>query len=210
MHNSLGKHARVFVGYYDIHGNKIKGSASQEVIATSEDQEATINIHSFIDPRVYRVDVSTQVNNLATWDTEATKSVYIGSATHPSIPCKIDAPNLEFGGSGGVDHGHPVDAASCGWTVGSTFTDAQFDGTLYYENGKGVAVRLLFTTYDVHGNVLYNVPFGPAPAQKNGVVGVPAQTFTSPNDEVYKAQLTMQVEVGTDWVAVGNTLTWFI
>jgi hypothetical protein len=211
MHNSLGKHAEVLASYYDIHGNAIGGQPSQEVIAGSEDQEASIHLLRVIDPRIYRVDVSTQILSQGKWVTKATKTVYMGSANHAGISCTIDAPNLELGGSAGVSKNHPLDAASCGFAVGPTFTLAQFSGTHYYENGQGVAVRYQLSVFDVHGTPL-GIPFTfpPNPAKKNGVVSFSISGGTGSNDLIFSAQLVMQVQVGSDWQQVGKTVTWEI
>ena len=211
MHNSLGKHAQVVATYYDIHGNVVGGSPSQEVTAASEDQEASIHLGRVIDPRIYQVNVSTQILSQGKWLTKASKTMYMGSANHAGIPCTIDAPNLEFGGSGGVSRNHPLDAASCGFAVGPTFTLAQFSGTHYYENGQGVSVRYQLSVFDVHGTPLGPpFTFTPTPAKKNGVVSLPISGGTGSNDLIFSAQLVMQVQVDDNWQQVGKTVIWEI
>jgi hypothetical protein len=176
MKNSLGKTAHVRVTYYDIHNKVVTGSLSPDELATSDYQEFPVTINRFNDPRFYRLAVSTEVKSGSSYASLATANAYIGSATHPAVPCKIDANGEELGGGGGVWSGHPVNAALCSWTVTPTVVQARVTGSQYFENGLGRNARLVLSTYDVHGTWLGDSTFASNSPTKNGVVSFPVST----------------------------------
>ena len=210
LNNSLGKTARVVATYFDIHGNVVTALPSPDELATSNYQEFPITLNRFLDPRFYRVDVSTQVKSAGTYVSLATESAFIGSASHPAKSCTIDAKGEELGGSGGVSHGHPVDTASCRWLVGPTTVKADVVGTQYFENGLGRTARIVLSTYDVHGTPLGDFPLAQNSPTKNGVASFPVSSSSASNDRIYSAQVVMQLQVGSNWQTVGKPVTWYI
>jgi hypothetical protein len=202
MKNSLGKTAHVRVTYFDIHGNIVTGQLSPDELATSNYQAFPITINRFNDPRFYRVAVSTEVKSGSSYVSLATASAYMGSATHPAKSCTIDANGEELGGTGGVMSGHPVSAAVCSWVVSPAAVQARVNGREYFENGLGRTARIVLSTYDVHGNWLGKFTVASNSPAANGVVGFPVLGSSASNDRIYRAQLAMQVLVGTSWQPV--------
>jgi hypothetical protein len=214
MKDSLYKTAHVRVSYYDIHGQIITGDISPNETATSNNQSFPVTLRKFNDPRFYRMQVSTEVLNLSgtksTWSTVASSNAYMGSSSHPAASCQIDTSGVELGGSGGVSGGHPVNAASCGWVVNPTTVQARVTGRQYFENGLGRKARIVLSTFDVHGNSLGNYAFASNSPSKNGVVSFPVSGSSGSNYRIYRAQVVVQFQNGSNWAQQGNTVTWYI
>jgi hypothetical protein len=211
MQNVVGKTARVHVDYYDIHGNSIVEQSSPDKLAQKKSETLDVNIGTKNDPRMYRVDVSTQVlvnsGGTSSWVTQAIASAYIGSGTLPNQACQIDANKIEFSFAGKPVNGHPVDTATCGLIPGGAYVD----GDLWFEDGQGKNVRVALSTYDVHGTPLPE-SYGPEVSPKDNGIQGPYYTYVSyNNDLIYSAKLTLELEKGTNnWVQYGPAVTWTI
>ena len=216
MQNSSGKTAHVRMTYYDIHGKIVTGYTSPDQLATTNSQSFPVTINRFNDPRFYRMAVSTEVKYVdpatgaVSYVPLTTVNAYIGSATHPASSCKIDAVKLEVGGGGGVSGGHPVNAGSCSWVVSPTAVQARLAATQYFENGLGRTARVVLSTYDVHGNWLGDFTVASNSPKVNGVTSFPATGSSASNDRIYRAQVALQLKVGTAWQQQGNAVTWYI
>jgi hypothetical protein len=206
MQGAAGKTAHVVVNYYDIHGKAIGGQVSPDKVAQKKSETLDVILNHPNDPRMYRADVSTEVQvtspgGTSSWVTQAIASAYINSGTLPQKSCRIDAKKIEFAFAGEPVRGHPVDSATCGWLVGGPSLAAYVEGDMWFEDGLGKNARVVLTTYDVHGTQL-GQSFGPEESPTaNGVQG-PFYAFVDyGNDLNYSAKLTLQLEEGTNnWV----------
>jgi hypothetical protein len=210
LKDALGKTAHVRITYYDVQGNVVTGDVSPDELATSNDQSFPVTLQKFSDPRFYRLSVSTEVKSGSSWVTESETNAYMGSSGHPGTSCTIDADKVEFGGSGGVSSGHPVNAALCSWTVNSKVVQATLNGTQYFEDGVGKTARVVLSTYDVHGTWLGDSYVATNSPTVNGVTQFPAIGSSVSNNRIYRAQVALQVQVGTAWQQVGIPFTWYI
>jgi hypothetical protein len=210
LKNALGKTARVRITYYDVQGKVVTGDVSPNELATSNNQSFPVTLQRFSDPRFYRLSVSTEVKSGSSWVTESETNAYMGSSSHPATSCTIDADKVELGGSGGVSSGHPVNAARCGWTVNSKVVQATLSGTQYFEDGVGKTARVVLSTYDVHGTRLGDSYVATHSPTVNGVTRFPATGSSVSSNRIYRAQVALQVRVGTAWQQVGKPFIWYI
>src|SRR5262249_55653779 len=158
--NNQGVSARVLMSFYDVHNNKLGSSWTDGAhYANSNMQTDHVDLDPYANFLIYRVDVKTQVlQSSGAWSDVASTSKYIGSATKAADPAKITAVGEDFGGSGGLSSGAPINSGSIGWDLSGTGIKPTVNGTVYFTNQPGVTARLRLKTYDVRGALLHNTP----------------------------------------------------
>jgi hypothetical protein len=198
--NAIGTRVRMSLRHRDVDGTLLWTTNSLPNDVLSDDvEEFPINLFGYSSPLIYQVDVELQQEiSPDVWDVRGSQTVYIGSSTKAPDSVRLLGAGEDFG-SGNYTGGAPAGSGTLTWDLANNTIRPRLTGNLYVQNGLGTDFRMRMRNYDVHGNHLGGTVSPRKEPTSNSVQTFPINMAAFSNPEIYKTEVSIEVDVFGTW-----------